>query len=90
VIQSAEEKSKTTVAAVTEAVAGATTAPHASSQGSSQGSNRDPLLEISRSNGGEYHVVLTARSRESLPAALWNSSYFIFLDEAGSAKAQNR
>jgi uncharacterized protein (DUF58 family) len=85
VIQAAEEKSKT-VAAVTDAAAGAAAAPHASSQGS----NRDPLLEISRSNGGEYHVVLTARSRESLPAALWNSSYFIFLDEAGSAKTQSR
>jgi hypothetical protein len=48
--------------------------------------NRDPLVEISRSNGGEYHIVLTARSRESLPAPLWNSSYFVFLDEAGSGK----
>jgi hypothetical protein len=84
VIQAVEEKSKT--AALTEAAVGAVAAP----QGSPQSSTRDPLLEISRSNGGEYHIVLTARSRESLPAALWNSSYFIFLGEAGSAKTQSQ
>src|SRR6202161_1718912 len=80
ITQPAEEKSETTVA-VTEAVPGASAAP--------QGLfNRDPLVEISRSNGGEYHIVLTARSRESLPAPLWNSSYFVFLDEAGSGKGR--
>jgi hypothetical protein len=82
VIQAAEEKSKSTVAAVSESAAGSTAAP--------QSFNRDPLLEISRSRGGEYHIVLTARSRESLPAALWNSSYFVFLGEAGSARTQSQ
>jgi uncharacterized protein (DUF58 family) len=82
VIQAAEEKSKSMVAAVSESAAGSTAAP--------QSFNRDPLLEISRSRGGEYHIVLTARSRESLPAALWNSSYFVFLGEAGSARTQSQ
>ncbi|HEY6336939.1 MAG TPA: DUF58 domain-containing protein [Candidatus Sulfotelmatobacter sp.] len=45
---------------------------------------RDPLLEISKSNGGEYHIVLTARSRESLSPALWNSSYFFLLGDQPS------
>jgi len=30
---------------------------------------------------GEYRVILTARSRQSLPPALWNSSYFVSLDQ---------
>ena len=43
--------------------------------------SRDPLHAICRGNGGEYHIVLTARSRESLPAAVWNSSYVVFLGD---------
>ncbi|MGA9980806.1 MAG: DUF58 domain-containing protein, partial [Candidatus Sulfotelmatobacter sp.] len=66
-----------------ETAAGATTAP----QGAS---SRDPLQEISRSNRGEYHIVLTARSRESLPLALWNSSYFVFLGNDGAARTQSQ
>ena len=31
-------------------------------------------------NNGEYNIVLTARPRGSLPTALWNSSYFVFLE----------
>lgn len=35
--------------------------------------------------GGEYNIVLTARPRGSLPTALWNCSYLIFLgDENGT------
>jgi uncharacterized protein (DUF58 family) len=30
---------------------------------------------------GEYNIVLTSRSRGSLPTALWNCSYFIFLSD---------
>jgi hypothetical protein len=31
---------------------------------------------------GEYNIVLTARPQGSLPTALWNSSYFIFIGES--------
>ncbi len=41
------------------------------------------LRAIDLGSTGEYNIVLTARPRGSLPTALWNSSYFVFLgDEA--------
>jgi uncharacterized protein (DUF58 family) len=30
----------------------------------------------------EYNLVFTARSRGTIPAALWNSSYFVFLQDS--------
>ncbi|MFZ0769916.1 MAG: DUF58 domain-containing protein [Candidatus Sulfotelmatobacter sp.] len=39
----------------------------------------DVLREISLGNTGEYNIVLTARPQGSLPTALWNCSYFVFL-----------
>jgi uncharacterized protein (DUF58 family) len=41
-------------------------------------SRDDSLREIDFGTG-EYHVVVTARSRGSVPAAWWNSSSFLFL-----------
>jgi uncharacterized protein (DUF58 family) len=41
----------------------------------------DALREISVASTGGYNIVLTARPRGSLPTALWNSSYFIFMGE---------
>jgi hypothetical protein len=41
----------------------------------------DVLREINLGNSGEYNIVLTARPRGSLPTALWNCSYFLFLGE---------
>ncbi len=41
----------------------------------------DGLREISSASSGEYNIVLTARPRGSLPTALWNSSYFIFIGQ---------
>jgi uncharacterized protein (DUF58 family) len=32
----------------------------------------------------DYNIVLTTQTRGSIPTALWNSSYVIFLDEQGS------
>jgi hypothetical protein len=32
-----------------------------------------------------YNIVLTTQTRGSIPTALWNSSYVIFLDEQGGA-----
>jgi len=42
---------------------------------------KDVLQEINLGATGEYNIVLTARPRGSLPTALWNSSYFIFIGE---------
>ena len=29
----------------------------------------------------EYNIVVTARQRGTVPTALWNSSYFVFVSE---------
>jgi uncharacterized protein (DUF58 family) len=39
----------------------------------------DVLRQVDHAATGEYNIVLTARPRGSLPTALWNCSYFIFL-----------
>jgi uncharacterized protein (DUF58 family) len=45
----------------------------------------DVLRSIDLGSSGEYNIVLTARPRGSLPTALWNCSYFVFVgDEASS------
>jgi uncharacterized protein (DUF58 family) len=46
----------------------------------------DVLRGIDLGSSGEYNIVLTSRHRGSLPTALWNSSYFVFL---GSEVASN-
>jgi uncharacterized protein (DUF58 family) len=44
----------------------------------------DVLRELNSGNNSEYNIVLTARPQGSVPTALWNSSYFVFLgDESG-------
>jgi uncharacterized protein (DUF58 family) len=37
------------------------------------------LREIDRGTAGEYNIILTAQSRGSLPTALWNCSYVVFV-----------
>jgi uncharacterized protein (DUF58 family) len=50
----------------------------------------DLLHEVSTGPADEYNIVITARPRGTVPTALWNSSYFVFLrDEAVTAKASN-
>jgi uncharacterized protein (DUF58 family) len=49
----------------------------------------DVLHQIGLVSTGEYNIVLTARPRGSLPTALWNSSYFVFLDNQAS-RTSNR
>jgi uncharacterized protein (DUF58 family) len=45
----------------------------------------DVLRGIDPGSTGEYNIVLTARPRGSLPTALWNCSYFVFIgDEVAS------
>jgi uncharacterized protein (DUF58 family) len=39
----------------------------------------DILRTIDLDSAGEYNIVLTARPRGSVPTALWNSSYLVFL-----------
>lgn len=41
--------------------------------------HEDILRTVDPDSAGEYNIVLTARPRGSLPTALWNSSYFVFL-----------
>lgn len=44
--------------------------------------DKDVLQEINSGGNGEYNIVLTGRSRGSVPTALWNRSYFVFLQDA--------
>jgi uncharacterized protein (DUF58 family) len=39
----------------------------------------DPLREVGASAADEYNIVVTARERGTVPTALWNSSYFVFV-----------
>lgn len=39
----------------------------------------DPLHEVSAGASDEYNIVITARERGTVPTALWNSSYFVFV-----------
>jgi uncharacterized protein (DUF58 family) len=39
-------------------------------------------------SGGEYNIILSARPRASLPAALWNSSCFISIEMTGAASTK--
>ena len=43
---------------------------------------------IREKNSTEYNIVLTARSKESLPAALTNSCYFLFLGNESNHPSQ--
>ena len=40
----------------------------------------DLLAELGRP-ADEYHIVITARPRGTIPTALWNSSYFVFVGD---------
>ena len=42
---------------------------------------KDPLCEMNLENGDEYNVVITSRQRGTVPTALWNSSYFVFVSD---------
>ena len=39
----------------------------------------NPLHELGDDPSDQYNIVVTARSRGTLPTALWNSSYFVFI-----------
>jgi uncharacterized protein (DUF58 family) len=42
---------------------------------------KDPLCEMNLESGDQYNVVVTARRRGTVPTALWNSSYFVFVSD---------
>jgi uncharacterized protein (DUF58 family) len=44
-----------------------------------------PSVLVQLAPTDDYNIVLTTQTRGSIPTALWNSSYVIFLDEQGSA-----
>ena len=52
----------------------------------SQPSNGTPdlLQDLRRGAADEYNIVVTARARGTVPTALWNSSYFVFVGEERS------
>lgn len=41
--------------------------------------DEDPLRDLNTGAGEEYNIVITARARGTVPTALWNTSYFVFL-----------
>jgi uncharacterized protein (DUF58 family) len=48
-------------------------------------SNGDALVDLKVGMTDDYNIVVTARPRGSLPTALWNCSYFVFVGDEGSA-----
>ena len=46
---------------------------------------KDPLCEMDLESGDQYNIVVTSRRRGTVPTALWNSSYFVFVAESYAA-----
>jgi uncharacterized protein (DUF58 family) len=49
--------------------------------------NAQTLETMNLGGSDEYHIVITARRRGSLPTVLWNTSYFVFIEEQQSPKS---
>ena len=56
----------------------------------SPASDANPLHGMNSTAADEYNIVVTARSRGSLPTALWNSSYFVFVGDEASPRKPSR
>ena len=41
----------------------------------------DVLTSLNSGSADEYNIVVTGRARGSVPTALWNCSYFVFIDK---------
>jgi uncharacterized protein (DUF58 family) len=62
----------------------AVVAPVASKAGEEKSADQsDPLCELGRGDLDAYNIVVTARARGTVPTALWNSSYFVFVGTRG-------
>jgi len=53
-------------------------------------SSRDALATMNLASSGDYNIVITARSRGTLPTSLWNCSYFVFVGEGATSKAVSK
>lgn len=50
----------------------------------------DPLRQLGAGPSDEYNIVITARQRGTVPTALWNSSYFVFVGEDSTKSGMAR
>jgi uncharacterized protein (DUF58 family) len=50
-------------------------------KGGGQGSRPDVFSELASSGADNYNIVLTTRERGSVPTALWDCSYFVFIGD---------
>lgn len=48
----------------------------------------DVLGEMKLGISDEYNIIITARPRGTLPSALWNSSYFVFVGEPATPQSR--
>ena len=46
--------------------------------------------EMNQGAPDEYNIMITARPRGSLPTELWNSSYFVFVEDDAFDKKTSR
>jgi len=53
-------------------------------------SEADALHSMNLTAADDYNIVVTARPRGSLPTALWNSSYFVFIGAQVSLRKRQR
>ena len=56
---------------------------------SGKASQGDALLDLKLGVGDDYNIVVTTRARGSLPAVLWNCSYFVFVGDEASKTASS-
>jgi len=50
----------------------------------------DALAAMNLGSTGDYNIVVTARSRGTLPTDLWNCSYFVFIGHDASARTRSK
>lgn len=58
--------------------------------GSSAAATEDVLRTDAVNNSDDYKIVVTSRRRGTIPVALWNSSYFVFVGERETAGSSVR
>jgi uncharacterized protein (DUF58 family) len=52
-------------------------------------SAHDPWREMNSSASDEYHIAVTGRARGTVPTALWDSSYFVFVAEREASRGNS-
>jgi uncharacterized protein (DUF58 family) len=65
----------------------------ASDSANHQAGNRppsgDPLCDMNLGGSDDYNIVITARSRGTVPTELWNASYFVFAADSLEPKVSS-